>query len=208
VIRRVGDGYKQDLRRAYDADAARRAERRPDPWRVEIVDGFVARARAAGGSRIVELGCGTGQVAERLAAAGLDPVAVDLSPANAVRAAQRDVTAIVADFARLPVRDGAFDAALAFNSLLHVPRDRLPDQFREIRRVLRHGAVVVSVTWGGATREGPIPDEWLEPPRYFSLLSDDDLAAVPTPGFARVELRPLPVRSADLHPQVLVLRAV
>jgi SAM-dependent methyltransferase len=200
-------GYKQDLRLAYDADAPRRTRRRPDQWRLEIVDEFVARVGAVGGSRVVELGCGTGQLAARLARAGLDPVAVDLSPANAESAATRHVTAVVADFARLPLRDDTFDAALAFNSLLHVPPTVLPAQFAEIRRVLRRHALLLSVTWGGPTREGPIPNEWLHPPRYFSLLSDDELAAVVTPGFERVELRTIAVRSADLHPQVLVLRA-
>lgn len=203
------DAYKMDLRRAYDRDAERRDQRVPDPWRLEIVDRLAALV--GGGSdttRVVELGCGTGQLARRLADAGCDVTAVDLSQANAERTAAKGVSAVVADFARLPFAAGAFEAALAFNSLLHVPLADLPDQFAEIRRTLERGAVLVTVMWGGRRFSGPMPLEWLDPPRYFSLLDDRDVATMQTPGFDRIETRLLHEHATnDMHPQVLVLVA-
>ena len=204
------DDHTADLRRAYDRDAARRDAREPEPWRLGIVDDFVARVvPGARTGHVLELGCGTGQVAHRLVRAGLTVTAVDLSPTSTAYAVARGVAALAADFARLPFRPCAFGGALAFNSLLHVPRADLPRQFAEIRRVLALDAVLLTVTWGGRTVEGTLPYEWLDPPRYVSLLDDEDLAAVPTPGFARIELRTLAVPGgAGLHPQVLLLAAV
>jgi len=66
------------------------------------------------------------------------------------------------------------------------------------------------VVWGGNTREGPIDDEWLDPPRYFSTYSDDALLALETPGFRhiRFETLDLPDEVLDLHSQILTLEAI
>lgn len=182
------DGYKRDLRRAYDVDTARRDRRLPESWRLDIVDWFADRVRRqATTARVLELGCGTGQLARRLVEAELDVTAVDLSQANAQRTVARGVPAVVTDFARIPFRTGTFTAAFAFNALLHVPRAVLPHQFTEIRRVLSPDALLLVVTWGGRTADGPLPGEWLDPPRYFSLLDDRAFVTLPTPGFDRVE---------------------
>lgn len=203
------EGYKRDLQHAYDGGATRRDRRIPEPWRLDLVDWFADRVHSqATASRILELGCGTGQLARRLIDAGLDVTAVDLSHANVERAVARAVPAVVTDFARMPFRTGSFTAAFAFNAMLHVPRKVLPRQFTEIRRVLSRDALLLVVTWGGRTADGPLPGEWLDPPRYFSLLDDGDFVTLPTPGFDRVETRLLHEHpSGELHPQVLLLTA-
>ena len=97
----------------------------PAPWRIDVLDRFEQRLTDAT-STILELGCGTGQLAAHLATHGWDVVAIDLSPGNVEATASRGIDAHVADFADLPFADGAFDAAFAFNSLLHVPKPELP----------------------------------------------------------------------------------
>ncbi|CAN5917065.1 hypothetical protein BH23ACT10_BH23ACT10_23230 [soil metagenome] len=158
------DGYKHDLRHAYDVDAARRDRRIPESWRLDVVDRFADRMRSrVAAARVMELGCGTGQLARRLADADMDVTAVDLSQANTEHTTARGVWAAVTDFTCLPFRAGTFAAAFAFNALLHVPRMVLPQQFTEIRRVLSPGALLLAVTWGGRTADGPLPGEWLVP---------------------------------------------
>ena len=202
--------YKQDLVAAYDADVERRNAMIPATWRTEIVDEFASDLATKGTKAVLELGCGTGQLAQYLATLDLDVTAIDLSPGNVKAAMERGVTAEVADFASLPFPDNAFDAALAVNSLLHVPPDELHGVLIEIARVLRRGATFMIVVWGGATREGTVEDEWLDPPRYFSSYTDDDLLALETPGFNHLAFEVLPAveEGGDLYPQVLTLTAI
>ena len=66
------------------------------------------------------------------------------------------------------------------------------------------------VVWGGYNHEGTIgDDEWTDPPRFFAFYSDEDFAALPTPGFKRVlcEFRK-DYAEGTVHPQILVLEAV
>jgi SAM-dependent methyltransferase len=201
-------GYKDDLRRAYDADVARRDAMTPAAWRIETVDHFADVMGAEAISTVVELGCGTGQLAEYLATKGFVVSAVDLAPGNVAAARRRGVDAIEADFAALPFDDESFDAAFAFQSLIHVPEAELPAAIREIRRVLRVGAPLLMVVWGGERHEGTLPEEWLDPPRYFSFYDDEQVRALSFPGFELEDFATRDDTEGGLHAQILTLRAV
>jgi SAM-dependent methyltransferase len=202
--------YKNDLVAAYDADVERRDAMSLAGWRIEVTDTFAGRLNANGTESVLELGCGTGQLAQYVSTLGFDVTAIDLSPGNIVAARARGVTAEVADFASLPFPDDSFDAALAVNSLLHVPPDELQGVLAEIARVLHSGATLTVVVWGGATRVGAVDDEWLDPPRYFASYTDDDLLAIETPGFTRFSFETLPsvTEAQEFYPQILTLTAI
>ncbi|MFC1430202.1 class I SAM-dependent methyltransferase [Streptacidiphilus sp. N1-3] len=96
-----------------------------------------------GGSRVLDLGSGTGlPTARQLADGGLDVVGVDLS-GGMVELARRNVPA--ARFHQLDVADvqpdgdpdlGRFDAVVAFFSLLMLPRAEIPTVLRTIHQLL------------------------------------------------------------------------
>ncbi len=201
--------YKHDLVMAYDADVERRDAMTPAQWRIDTMDTFARSLEAENARAVLELGCGTGQLAQYFSTLGFDVTAIDLSPGNIQAARDRGVTAEVVDFASLPFPKATFDAAFAVNSLLHVPPAELRDVLSEIARVLRPGAVFMIVVWGGATREGTVGDEWLDPPRYFASYTDDDLLALETPGFTLAAFETLPAveEGHDLYPQILTLTA-
>lgn len=204
-----GSEYKADLRAAYDADAERRDAMTPAPWRTAIVDDFLARARSEGATSVLELGCGTGQLARHAVDAGFALTAIDLSPGNVAAARRRGVDAIEADFADLPFADASFPAAFAFQSIIHVPHRELPGVMAEVRRVLADGALFLAVVWGGDRHSGPIEHEWLHPPRYFSFYPDDEIRSFEFPGFAWVDFSiRTDTEDSDLRAQVLLLRAV
>jgi ubiquinone/menaquinone biosynthesis C-methylase UbiE len=71
--------------------------------------------------RVLEAGCGPGDFAARLQAAGIEVVAVDQSEQMVELARARGVDAQVGDVQDLPFADGEFDLAVANFMLYHVP---------------------------------------------------------------------------------------
>ena len=95
--------------------------------------------------RILEVGCGWGELAEWLAReTGAEVVATDLSPRMVELARERGLDARIADVQTLPFDDGSFDVAVAAWMLYHV-RD-LDSAIAELARVLRPGGRLVAVT--------------------------------------------------------------
>ncbi|WP_148614426.1 class I SAM-dependent methyltransferase [Nocardioides rubriscoriae] len=97
---------------------------------------------------VLEIGCGTGAFAARLADALPDAavVPVDQSAHLVAMTATRGLEARVADAQDLPFADDAFDAVAALWMLYHVPD--LHRALAEARRVLRPGGTFVAVTNG------------------------------------------------------------
>jgi ubiquinone/menaquinone biosynthesis C-methylase UbiE len=92
------------------------------------------------GLRVLDVGCGTGLMLQRLA--DLDPMGLDFSSLSMrycrLRGAKR---LLQADVARLPLQDSSLDLILGLDLLEHVERDDLlVDQFQ---RVLKPGGHVL-----------------------------------------------------------------
>jgi len=105
----------------------------------------MAAIREVAPSRVLEVGCGWGELAEWIARdTGAEVVAVDLSPRMVELARERGIDARVADVQQLPFADGEFDLVVAAWMLYHVPE--LDRGIRELARVLRPGGRLVAVT--------------------------------------------------------------
>ena len=97
-------------------------------------------------SRVLEVGCGTGDFSARLQRqAAIDLVALDLSARMTALTSARGLDAVRADVQALPFRDERFDCVLANRVLYHVPD--LDKGLAEIVRVLRPGGRLVAVTY-------------------------------------------------------------
>lgn len=97
--------------------------------------------------RVLEVGCGTGEFAERVVKeVGAEVVAVDISARMVELTAARGIDARIADAQELPFADGEFDCVVANWVLYHAPDvDRA---IREVARVLRPGGRLVAATLG------------------------------------------------------------
>jgi SAM-dependent methyltransferase len=98
----------------------------------------------AAGSRVLDLGCGTGlPTARQIADAGHKVTGIDLSQ-GMLKLARENVPE--GDFRRMDIADvetrrmGPFDGAAAFFSLLMLPRDEIPYALRMLRGQLRENA--------------------------------------------------------------------
>ncbi len=141
------------VERGYDE----RAESFATRWfgaRVEPLTGMFAN-RLAPGSRVVDLGCGPGRDAVRLAALGMRVFGLDRSAGVLDEARRRQVTTplIRADIRRIPLADHCLDGVWACASFLHLPRRDLAIALAECRRVLKpRGVMALAMKQG--TGEG------------------------------------------------------
>jgi SAM-dependent methyltransferase len=110
----------------------------------DAVFAAVAEARPR---RVLEVGCGRGELAERIARElGADVAAIDSSPRMVELTRSRGIDAELADAAALPFADGAFDCTVAAWMLYHVIDLELA--LAELHRVLRPAGRLVAATNG------------------------------------------------------------
>jgi SAM-dependent methyltransferase len=136
-------GDRDRIRASYDAMAPAYARKFRDelahkPLDRALLDHLAGEAR---GGRVLEVGCGPGQVAAYLHKRGAQVAGLDSSPAM-IGQARREHPGIpftVGDFFAIPEPDGAFAAVVAFYAIVHTEPDELPRLFREWFRVLAPG---------------------------------------------------------------------
>ena len=106
---------------------------------------FLVPLREAGARTVLELGCGTGNDAARLACAGYSVTAIDLS-GEAIGQAQARFGSMarfmVADMTSpLPFPDGSFDAVMSNVAVHMFPGGVTRAVFAEVRRLVRPGGL-------------------------------------------------------------------
>ncbi len=159
--RLVREGYDQAASE-YEAWSAR-VDARPRSYYLSVLNDLVEPA-----AKVLELGCGTGLATSELAKR-FDVVGVDFSAACLERARRNAPRAryVQADITRLGVRPTAFDAVVAFYSLIHVPRDEQGGVFAEAARWLRRGGVLLA-TLGSHDLPAGTDDDWRGVEMYWS----------------------------------------
>jgi SAM-dependent methyltransferase len=101
----------------------------------QLAGGVLEWLRPKKGERILDLGCGDGQLTARLAANGAEVSGVDASAEMVAAARSRGVGSTVAQAESLPFGDGEFDAVFS-NAALHWVRGQ-DEMMAEVHRVLR-----------------------------------------------------------------------
>jgi len=166
----VGTGGYQHVARdrsgqaeAFDAIGNRYDEAFPHKEGQIAAGGWLASALPAG-SRVLDLGCGTGlPTARQLVEAGLRVTGVDLSP-GMLASARRNVPGadfVQADIADLieggPLAPGGFAAVTAFFTLLMLPRAEIPFALDAIRDLLEPGGLLALSMVEADVDDVPIP---------------------------------------------------
>jgi ubiquinone/menaquinone biosynthesis C-methylase UbiE len=91
---------------------------------------------------VLEVGCGTGLVLERIARFARSARGVDLSPGMLARARERGLDVTEGSATDLPFADASFDVTCSFKVLAHVPQ--IERALAEMARVTRPGGIVIA----------------------------------------------------------------
>ena len=112
----------------------------------QLAGGVVEWLAAQPGERILDLGCGDGQLTQKLAQAGAQVTGVDASAEMAAAARALGVVAEVGNAEALPYPDRSFDAVFS-NAALHWVRNQ-DAMLAEVHRVLKPGGRFVAEMGG------------------------------------------------------------
>jgi len=112
----------------------------------ELAEGVIEWLAAKPGERILDLGCGDGQLTRRIAASGASVVGIDSSPAMVSAARGRGLKVDQGQAERLPYPDHIFEAVFS-NAALHWVRGQ-DEMLAQVHRVLRPGGRFVAEMGG------------------------------------------------------------
>lgn len=194
----------ETLRSAYDRGAAGRDAVLKPEWKLIERRAFLERLQAEGKTRLLEIGAGTGQDSLFFQENGLRVVATDLSAEMVARCRAKGLEAHVMDFLSLDFAPASFDACWAFACLLHVPNADFPGVLASLREKLAPRALVYIGVYGGEPSEGVLADDSHDPPRFFSLRSDEELQRMVRPYFELLDFHVVPTEHIPF--QALTLR--
>jgi SAM-dependent methyltransferase len=109
----------------------------------ELLDRFAERVKAKG--RVLDLGCGPGQVARYLHDRGVDAFGMDLSPemVEQARKAHPGMEFVQGDMRSPDLPDDSLAGITAFYSLIHLPREHVSPVVRRWRSVLQPGGLML-----------------------------------------------------------------
>jgi len=119
---------------------------------------FVRRLSVPFDSKVLDVACGTGNVALPLARAGHRVTGVDIAPNLLVQARERAASEGLAvvfdegDAEELPYQDGTFDVVLTMFGAMFAPRPELVAS--ELARVLKPGGRLAMANWNPASFSG------------------------------------------------------
>jgi SAM-dependent methyltransferase len=149
-----------DIAHAYDVAAETyaatfAAELDGKPFDRALLDRYAAAL--AGRGEVWDVGCGAaGHLTRYLADRGVAVCGADLSPASVAVARRRQpgLAFRVADMCDLPTGDGSLAGIVAFYSVIHLPRPRIPVALAEFRRALAPGGGLLVAMHGGTGEVG------------------------------------------------------
>jgi ubiquinone/menaquinone biosynthesis C-methylase UbiE len=128
--------YYDDFSTGYERERHQGYHALLDELELDVVEPFVR------GRDVLEVGCGTGLILEKLAKIAKRAEGVDLSPGMLALAKQRGLVVREGSATELPFDDGSFDVAVSFKVLAHVPD--IERALAEMARVCRPGGHVIA----------------------------------------------------------------
>jgi SAM-dependent methyltransferase len=174
-----------------------------------VAEAFVARRKIQPGTRVLDVACGTGNLAIPAARAGAVVTGIDIAPNLVGQARVRarseglDVQFDEGDAEALPYEDGSFDLVMSMWGAMFAPR---PDVVtHELTRVCRSGGQIAMANWTlrgfigqmfkAVVKHAPPPAEMVSP-----ILWGDEEVVRQRFGGSVVELHMVPVIARLQYP--------
>ena len=156
--------YYDDFAGWYERERHLPYHRMLDDLEVEVVERYGA------GKDLLEVGCGTGLILDRVARFARRAVGIDLSDGMLEKARERGLEVSQASATELPFEAASFDVAYSFKVLAHV--EDIRRAMSEMARVVRPGGWVLAEFYNERSLRRLV--KALKPPSAVSATTDDE----------------------------------
>jgi ubiquinone/menaquinone biosynthesis C-methylase UbiE len=156
--------YYDDFAGWYERERHLPYHRMLDDLEVELVE------RYAAGKQVLEVGCGTGLILDRVAQFASGSHGIDLSAGMLARAAARGLSVSQASATALPLPDASVDVAYSFKVLAHIPD--IAGAMSEMARVVRPGGHVIAEFYNARSLRRLV--KAVKPPTAVSEQTNDE----------------------------------
>lgn len=156
--------YYDDFAGWYERERHLPYHRMLDDLEVEVVE------RYARGKDVLEVGCGTGLILDRVRRFARHAHGIDLSGGMLARAAQRGLPVAQASATALPMANASVDVAYAFKVLAHIPD--ISGALAEMARVVRPGGWVLAEFYNARSLRRLV--KAVKPPSAVSETTNDE----------------------------------
>jgi len=172
-VKKLKDTYNK-IAKDYTEDHAK------DTWDDDFIDYFSRELPSE--ATILDLGCGPGTDAVKLANKGLKIYGFDLSEELLKIASKRLPKAVFSQgdmLEGLPYENEFFDGVFSKASLLHIPKDKIEIVLKEIIRVLKkNGILHIATKKGMGEKEIRENDYGYEYERFFSYWQPEEVKSI------------------------------
>jgi ubiquinone/menaquinone biosynthesis C-methylase UbiE len=204
-------GSHDSNRSYYDAFAeryeAQRGDNDPGGYH-ELIDSLEVEfvERFARNADVLEVGCGTGLLLERIQKFARSAQGVDLSPGMLARARERGLSVVEGSATELPFPDASFDVTCSFKVLAHVRE--IEKALAEMARVTRVGGYVIAEFYnpnslrGLLKRFGPagkVAHDTHEKQVFTRFDSPERVHAMAPPGCSFIDARGVRIATPTAH---------
>jgi ubiquinone/menaquinone biosynthesis C-methylase UbiE len=156
--------YYDDFAGWYERERHLPYHRMLDDLEVEIVE------RYARNKQVLEVGCGTGLILDRVAGFASSAHGIDLSGGMLAKAAARGLQVAQASATDLPIATASVDIAYSFKVLAHIPD--IAGAMREMARVVRPGGHVIAEFYNARSLRRLV--KAVKPPSAVSHKTNDE----------------------------------
>jgi ubiquinone/menaquinone biosynthesis C-methylase UbiE len=126
--------------------------------------------RYATGKDVLEIGCGTGLILDRVSRFARRARGIDLSGGMLAKAVSRGLSVVQASATELPIATASVDVAYSFKVLAHIPD--IAGALREMARVVRPGGWVLAEFYNARSLRRLV--KAMKPPTAVSDTSHDE----------------------------------
>lgn len=196
---------KLNLKKYYNQEAELRNLSEKQEWKKDQRANFYSYVKSENKNSLLEIGAGTGNDSRFFMDCGLNVVAVDLSSEMVKLCKGKNIQAYELDFYNISNLNKKFDCIWSMNSLMHVPKNDLPQVLNEINFVLKEKGLFYMGVYGGVDTESNYVDEVTDTPRFFSYYSESKIKEVLSNVFDIIEFHQFDVgRNTDF--QAVIMR--